>query len=45
MSRKGTDNIGHDAHFYGALFGFIFPFVFKPYLISYFLEQLKNPSF
>ena len=45
MSRKGTDNIGHDAHFYGALFGFIFPFVFKPYLISYFIDQLKNPSF
>jgi membrane associated rhomboid family serine protease len=45
MSRKGTDNIGHDAHFFGAIFGFVFPFVFKPYLIGYFIDQLKNPHF
>ena len=45
MSRKQVDNIGHDAHFYGAIFGFVFPFVFKPYLISYFLEQLSNPRY
>jgi membrane associated rhomboid family serine protease len=45
MSRKQVDNIGHDAHMYGAIFGFIFPFVFKPDLIPYFLEQLKNPHF
>lgn len=25
MSRRGGDNIGHDAHFYGAVYGFIFP--------------------
>jgi biotin transporter BioY len=45
MSRKGTDNIGHDAHFFGAIFGFVFPFVFKPNLIGYFIDQLKNPHF
>jgi hypothetical protein len=45
MGRKGTDNIGHDAHFFGAIFGFVFPFVFKPYLIGYFIDQLKNPHF
>ncbi len=45
MSKKGTDNIGHDAHLYGAIYGFLFPIVFKPQLISYFLEQLKHPRF
>ncbi len=25
MSRKGGDNINHDAHFVGAVFGFIYP--------------------
>lgn len=24
MARKGTDNIGHDAHFFGAVFGIMF---------------------
>lgn len=25
MGKRGGDNIGHDAHFYGAVYGFIFP--------------------
>ncbi|HMN33670.1 MAG TPA: rhomboid family intramembrane serine protease [Chitinophagaceae bacterium] len=45
MSKRGTDNIGHDAHLYGALFGIIFPVVFKPGLISIFIEQLSHPRF
>ncbi|MGB0931214.1 MAG: rhomboid family intramembrane serine protease [Chitinophagales bacterium] len=28
-AKKGKDNIGHDAHFYGALFGVLFIFVFR----------------
>ncbi len=30
MSRMANDHINHDAHFYGAIFGFIFPGLFKP---------------
>lgn len=45
MSRKGTDNIGHDAHFYGAVFGFIFSFLFDPSHGRVFLEQLLKPQF
>ncbi len=39
MSRKEGDNIAHDAHFFGALFGFIFPVILNPRLFSYFIEQ------
>ncbi|MGB1243418.1 MAG: rhomboid family intramembrane serine protease [Chitinophagales bacterium] len=28
-AKQGRDNIGHDAHFYGALFGVLFIFVFR----------------
>ena len=45
MAQKGKDNIGHDAHLWGAVYGLVFPIVFKPHLISYFLEQLKHPRF
>lgn len=45
MSKKGGDNINHDAHLYGALYGLLFPIVFKPQLISYFLEQIQHPHF
>lgn len=45
MSKKGNDNIGHDAHLYGALYGIVFPIVLKPFLISLFLNALKNPTF
>lgn len=40
MSKRGGDNIGHTAHFYGALFGFAFTLVLKPRLFSLFLEQI-----
>ena len=42
MSRKGEDNINHDAHFIGAVFGFIFPLFIDPTLILFFLSQLKS---
>ncbi len=40
MSKKNQDNIGHDAHFYGAIFGFFFPLLFNPSLIHVFFEGL-----
>ncbi|MBN1253241.1 MAG: rhomboid family intramembrane serine protease [Bacteroidales bacterium] len=40
MSKKDNDNINHDAHFAGAIFGFIFPVIFKPELIQVFINNL-----
>ena len=42
MGKKNIDNIGHSAHFYGALFGFLFPILIKPQLFSLFLHQIFN---
>jgi len=40
MSRKSGGNVNHDAHFIGAVFGFIYPILLKPDLINYFVSQL-----
>jgi len=38
MAQRGGDNINHHAHFYGALFGFLFPLLLDPALFRYFLS-------
>jgi membrane associated rhomboid family serine protease len=43
MSRKGGDNVNHDAHFYGALFGVLFTIAVRPDVINIFLNELKHP--
>ena len=40
MGKKGQDNIGHDAHFWGAVFGLIFPLLVQPSLIHHFINNL-----
>ena len=40
MSRKKVENIGHDAHFLGAIFGFFLPIIIKPSLFMDFLDLL-----
>jgi membrane associated rhomboid family serine protease len=40
MSRRDGDNINHDAHFLGAVFGFIFPIILDFKLFNYFISQL-----
>ena len=40
MSRRAKDNIGHDAHMWGALFGLIFTIAAKPKIFMVFLQQL-----
>ncbi|MDD3860781.1 MAG: rhomboid family intramembrane serine protease [Bacteroidales bacterium] len=42
MAKKAVDNIGHDAHFWGAVFGFVFPLLFKPQLFQFFIQRLIN---
>lgn len=39
-SRKGNDNVNHDAHFIGAVFGFIYPVIIDPSLLKYFINTL-----
>jgi membrane associated rhomboid family serine protease len=42
MARRSSDNINHDAHFIGAVFGFIFPLFMDYHLMDHFLSQLSN---
>lgn len=39
MARRGGDNINHNAHFYGAIYGFIFPILLEPELFKAFLHH------
>jgi membrane associated rhomboid family serine protease len=45
MSKKGGDNVNHDAHFYGALFGILFTIAVRPEVINIFMNELKHPHF
>lgn len=42
MAKRQADNIGHMAHFSGAVFGFIFPLVFHPELFMEFVSKIIN---
>jgi membrane associated rhomboid family serine protease len=42
MSRRGGDNIAHEAHLLGAVFGFIFPLFLHLELYKYFIDQLLS---
>jgi hypothetical protein len=45
QGRKSNDNINHDAHLYGALFGLLFCLVFYPQSIPVFFAQIREWSF
>jgi len=40
MGKKSNDNVAHDAHLLGAIFGFVFPILLKPELFTQFIDQL-----
>ena len=40
MAKRGQDNIGHTAHFTGAVYGLLFPLLLKPQIFLHFLNQL-----
>lgn len=42
MGKRGMDNIGHDAHFFGALWGLLFILLAWPETIPHFIEQLTR---
>jgi membrane associated rhomboid family serine protease len=39
-ARKGRDNVNHDAHFWGALYGFFLTVLLKPSLLVSFFDQI-----
>jgi len=42
LAKRGQGNIGHDAHFWGAIFGIAFTLILKPSLIQSFIEQISR---
>lgn len=40
LGKRGQSNIGHDAHFWGAIYGVAFTLILKPSLFSYFIQQI-----
>ena len=42
MAKKNVDNIGHDAHFWGAIFGLVFTVILKPEIGLRFIEIVSN---
>jgi membrane associated rhomboid family serine protease len=42
MSKKGYDNVNHNAHLYGGLFGVVFMIVTYPGALSGFITQILN---
>lgn len=45
MARRANDNIGHDAHFYGALFGLLFTIIIKPAFLAGFINEINTYIF
>jgi len=40
MAKQSSDNINHNAHFYGALYGLAYPLLLQPSLFRTFIDQL-----
>ncbi len=45
MGKRGGDNIGHNAHMWGSLYGFVFTGIIHPDLLMSFFQQLMHPTF
>jgi len=41
MARRGKDNIGHDAHFFGALYGIMYIFIVQPHMFKEFFAAIS----
>lgn len=41
MAKRNMDNIGHTAHFWGAVYGLLFPIICKPAVLSFCLSQFS----
>ena len=45
MDRRGTDNVNHSAHLWGAGYGVLFALIMEPSLLAHFMNALGNPQF
>ena len=45
MSRRGGDNVNHDAHLWGAIYGMVFTVIARPSVMGTFLNELAHPHF
>jgi membrane associated rhomboid family serine protease len=45
MDHRGGDNVNHNAHLSGAIYGVLFMLAMEPRVAGVFLQQLMNPSF
>lgn len=45
MSRRGGDNVNHDAHLWGAIYGVVFTILARPSVVGSFLNELGHPRF
>ena len=43
MDRRGTDNVNHSAHLWGAGYGVVFMLLVEPRVLGLFVERLLNP--
>ncbi len=41
LARRGKDNIGHDAHFFGALYGIMYIFIIQPWQLNNFAMDIQ----
>ena len=42
LGKRGQSNIGHDAHFWGAIYGIAFTLILKPALLQSFIAQITG---
>lgn len=45
MDHRGSDNINHSAHLWGAAYGVMFTLFMEPRVAAVFVQQLTHPSF
>lgn len=43
MDRRGSDNVNHSAHLWGAGYGVVFMLLVEPRVLGLFLQRLMNP--
>lgn len=42
MARRGKGNVGHSAHFWGAVYGIVFTIALKPQIVLHFWQQIQR---